>query len=87
MKMVSLVAFDIARRLGVKLVRLHVDIDNTRAINLYTRLGFKIKKRVYKGDYRHIIREYVDYYIMEKPRVSIVALKNIVMNSLYVIDE
>jgi len=27
------------------------------------------------------------YYIMEKPRVSIVALKNIVMNSLYVIDE
>jgi len=65
-KILSLVTFNIAKKLGVKLVRLHIDVDNIRAINLYTRLGFKIKKRVHKGDYRYTTREYIDYYIMEK---------------------
>lgn len=65
-KILSIIAFKIAKELNVKLVRLHVDTDNKRALKLYKNLGFKIKKSITKCDYRNLTDEFVDCYLMEK---------------------
>ena len=53
------------RASGLSKVTLTVDVDNSRAVNLYRNMGFVIIRKVEKGDIRYLTGEMVDYYGME----------------------
>lgn len=63
--MLSILSINYAKLLKVKKIYLTVDTDNIAGLSLYRKLGFKIAKKITKGDYRYVTKEYVDYFVME----------------------